>query len=85
MGIICEEIERLQTQKQPPEVFCKKAVLKDFAIFLKAPVLDSLFNKVALHLPINKDYFEEYLQTAASANWKKRVDRNFAISFKKLL
>ena len=33
MGIIREEIERLQTQKQPPEVFCKKAVLKDFAIF----------------------------------------------------
>ena len=35
-------------QKQPPEVFCKKVALKNFAIFTgKTIVLESLFNKVA--------------------------------------
>ena len=35
-------------QKQPPEVFYKKADLKNFAIsHRKTPVLESLFNKVA--------------------------------------
>ena len=32
-------------QKQPPEVFYKKAALKNFAIFT-APVLKTLLNKV---------------------------------------
>ena len=35
-------------QKQPSEVFCKKDVLKNLAIFTgKKPVLKSLFNKAA--------------------------------------
>ena len=35
-------------QKQPPEVFYKKVVLKNFRnIHRKTPVLESLFNKVA--------------------------------------
>ena len=34
-------------EKQPPEVFSKKAVFKSFAIFTaKKPVLESLFDKV---------------------------------------
>ena len=35
-------------QKQPPEVFCKTAVLKNVhGVQRKAPVLKSLFSKVA--------------------------------------
>ena len=34
-------------QKQPPEVFYKKALLKFCDIFRKTPVLESLFNKIA--------------------------------------
>ena len=35
-------------QKQPPELFCKKCVLKNFAKFpRKTPVLESLFNSVS--------------------------------------
>ena len=36
------------SQKQPPEMFCKKDVLKHFENFhTKTPVLESLFNKAA--------------------------------------
>ena len=35
-------------QKQPPQVFCKKDVLKNFRnVYRKTSALDSLFNKVA--------------------------------------
>ena len=36
-------------QKRPPEVFCEKGVCKNFANFIgkQAPVVESLFNKVA--------------------------------------
>ena len=34
-------------EKQPPEAFCKKGVLKNFAMFTAKHVLESLFNKVA--------------------------------------
>ena len=42
-------------QKQPPEVFYKKAALKNFVIsHRKTPVLESLFNKVADLQPVKK-------------------------------
>ena len=34
-------------QKQPPEVFHKKDVLKNYEKYMKTPVSESLFNKVA--------------------------------------
>ena len=37
----------LNTQKQPPEMFCKKSVLKSQQNSQETPVLESLFNKVA--------------------------------------
>ena len=42
-------------QKQPPEVFYKKAALKNFASYIhrKTPLLDSLFNKVGGLKPCN--------------------------------
>ena len=33
-------------QQEPPEVFRKKGVLKNFAFHRKTPVLESIFNKV---------------------------------------
>ena len=40
-------ISSFNKQKQPPEVFCKKDVLKNSAkLIRKAIVLESLFNKV---------------------------------------
>ena len=39
---------RLSFQKQPPEVFCKKGVLRNFEKFIKKQLCQSLyFNKVA--------------------------------------
>ena len=52
-------------KKQPPEVFCKKGVLKrNYKFHGKAPALESLFNKVAGLL----GHFEEHLWTASVAN-----------------
>ena len=44
-------------QKQPPEVFCKKGVLKFCKFHRKTLALESLFNKIACLL----GHFEEYL------------------------
>ena len=52
-------------QKQPPEVFYKKAVVKNLAI--KTALLESLFNSEYCEI-FNCTYFEEHPQTAASKN-----------------
>ena len=36
----------VNVQKQPQDVFYKKAVLKNFALFIAKSVLGSLFNKI---------------------------------------
>ena len=52
-------------QEKPPEVFYKKAVVKNLAI--KTPLLESLFNSEYCKI-FNGTYFEEHMQTAASKN-----------------
>ena len=53
-------------QKQPPELFYKKAVVKKLAIFTeKKPLLESLFNSEYYEI-FKSTYFEEHLRTAAS-------------------
>ena len=52
-------------QKKPPEVFYKKAVVKNLAI--KTPLLESLFKSEYCKI-FNGTYFEEHMQTAASKN-----------------
>ena len=63
-------------QKQLPEVFFKKKLfLKFHNIHSKIPAVESLFNNVALQhrcFPVNiekflRTFFEEHLQTVASA------------------
>ena len=77
------------TQKQPSEVFCKKDVFKNFAIFKgKHLWLDSLFNKVAglkASNFIKKRLFScEYreiapVRTAASVHSKKHFLRKSCV------
>ena len=48
---------------QSPEVFYKKAVLKNFAMFTKkTPLLESLFNKVAVLRPKALQFIKKRLQ-----------------------
>ena len=55
-------------QKQPPELFYKKTVVKKLAIFTeKKPLLGSLFNSEYYEI-FKSTYFEEHLRTAASEN-----------------
>ena len=62
-------------QKQPPEVFYKKAVLKYFSISTgKKPVLESLFNKVFKKSPtqvFSCEYHEIFKNTYSEyiCNW----------------
>ena len=52
-------------QKQPPEVFCKKAIVKKITIFTeKTPLLESLFNSEYCKI-FKSIYFEEHLWAAA--------------------
>ena len=51
-----------------PEVFYKKAVVKNLAIFTeKQPLLESLFNSEYCEV-FKSTYFEEHLRTAVSEN-----------------
>ena len=43
----CKNSLKFNNQKQPPEVFCKKAVLKNFATLKKNTYAEVSFNKVA--------------------------------------
>ena len=55
-------------QKEPPEVFYKKAIVNNFSnIHRKTPVLESLFNSEYCEI-FNSSYFEEHLRTVASEN-----------------
>ena len=54
-------------QKQPPEVFCKKAVVKILTIFTEKHLFWSLFNSEYREI-FKSTYFEEHLRTAASEN-----------------
>ena len=70
------EFDRLKLQyktcyikKQPPEVFCKKGVLKNFTKFTGKHLCQSLFfNKVAGLRPatFKNTFFTEHLWTTAS-------------------
>ena len=60
-----------KSQKQPPEVFCKKRCSEKFRkITLKIPVLESLFNKVA---------------GLKTCNFIKKRQRCFPVEFAKFL
>ena len=50
-------------QKQPPEVFYKKAKISQYS--QKTPVFESLFNSEYFEI-FRSTYFEEHLRTAAS-------------------
>ena len=55
-------------QKQPPEVFYKKTVVKKLAIFTEQNLcLESLFNSEYCEI-FKSSYFEEHLRTAPSEN-----------------
>ena len=73
-----------KVQKQPPEVFCKNAVLRNFTIFTGKHLCSSLF-LIKLHANLFKKgsntgvsceyyeirkntYFEKHLRTTASTN-----------------
>ena len=75
----------IQIQKHPPEVFCKKGVLRNFAKFTGKTLCHNLFlNKVAglrpatllkrrlwhRRFPVKNTFFTEHLRTTASADWK---------------
>ena len=67
-------------QKQQPELFYKKAVVKKIAIFNeKKTLLESLFNSEYCEM-FKSTCFEEHLRTAASANvfMKLRKNKNFS-------
>ena len=56
-------------QKQPPEKFCKEAVLINSQEYIhrKTPVLETLFNSEYCEI-FQTTYFEEHLRTTASEN-----------------
>ena len=54
-------------QKQPPELFYKKAVVKNLQYLQKKPLLESLFNAEYCEI-FKSTYFEKHQQTAASEN-----------------
>ena len=60
-------------QKQPPEKFCKKAVLKTFAIFTGKHLtcVGESFQVRIYREVFQSTYFKEHLQTAASENVHK--------------
>ena len=58
----------LKMQKQPPEVFYKRAVLKNFAIFKGKHTCWSLLLMQNIANFFQSTYFEEHLQAAASEN-----------------
>ena len=55
-------------QKQPREKFCKKAVLKNFAIFTGKHLCWRLFIDQNIAKKVLDHLFEEYLRTAVSEN-----------------
>ena len=61
-------------QKQPPEVFCKRDALKDFANFKEKHLLKTLLNKKLQHCEIFKSTCsEEHLRTTASVYLKSKL------------
>ena len=73
-------------QKQPPEVFYKKAVLWRLHNICRTDrethVLESLFNSEYCEI-LKSTYFEEHLRTAASKNvFIKKIVKLFIRSFK---
>ena len=67
-----KQVLRLQVQKQPSEVFCKKRCSSNFCkLHRKAPVLKSLFNKIVIPTPVTL--------------WKKKPLRCFLVKFTKFL
>ena len=76
-------------QKQPPGVFCKKAVLKNFARSTGKHLCWSLFliQNIAKFLrpPILKNVWEQLLLKMCAGNWEKLkiVDKGFKLFIKK--
>ena len=76
-------------QKQPPGVFCKKAVLKNFAMSTGKHLCWSLFliQNIAKFLrpPILKNVWEQLLLKMCAGNWEKLkiVDKGFKLFIKK--
>ena len=64
-------------QKQPPEVFYRKAVVKKLAIFTEKHLCWSLFiiQNIAKYLRAST-YFEERLRTAAFENVFMKLRKN---------
>ena len=62
-------------QKQPPEVFYKKAVLKHFTILKKTYMSESLANKKSAESPTQVFHcnFENFLRTTISKNICQRL------------
>ena len=63
-------------QKQPSEVFYKKAVFKKIAIFTeKTPMLECPFNSEYCEI-FKSTYFEEHLRTAAPENVLMKLSKS---------
>ena len=67
----------MKIQKQPPEVFYKKLLLKNkqIQIHRKTPLLESLLNSEYCEI-FKSTYFEEHLRTAASENVFMKLRKN---------
>ena len=88
-------------QKQPPETFCNKSVLKNVANFIGKHLFWSLFNKVPCLQACNfinkrlqhrcfceifkNTYFEEHQRKACSVIKKRLQNRCFPVKFAKFL
>ena len=66
-----------ELQKQPPEMFYKKAVVKKLANSQKSPLFESLFNSEYCEI-FKSTYSEEHLRIAVSENvfMKPRKNKN---------
>ena len=62
-------------QKQPPEKFCKIAVLKKFEAISGKHLCWSLFLIQSIAKSLQSTYFEEHLQKAAFDNEKEEYRR----------
>ena len=67
----------MKIQKQQPEVFYKKLLLKNkqIQIHRKTPLLESLLNSEYCEI-FKSTYFEEHLRTAASENVFMKLGKN---------
>ena len=75
-----------ETQKQPPEVFCKKRCSKNFhkihrktPVPLKKKILVQVFSCEFCEISKNT-FFKEYLREAASGNQSLRIFLSFSVN-----